>query len=190
MCPQVLYGASSAWTEPTAWGGGSEAAPLPGAASAAAAPRPELELLARQVLDELVRDGLWGVPTAAPPRPPSGEAPERRLTPQVTVSSAGVLDLPSVQACGLPRPFPVVAQAKSQTAHVNRQLHFRQSNALQQTQPMVELVWARHRSVVCHTRALDQLMCMIAIKAATCALLAARAEQMTHRRVRRWWART
>jgi hypothetical protein len=83
VCQQVHYGASPAWTELRAWGAGGSAACSPDANSAAAALRSELESLAGQVLEELVRDGLWGVPTHTPSESLSAEAPERRLTPQV-----------------------------------------------------------------------------------------------------------
>ena len=73
---QVLYGASSAWVEANAWEGGATAAPYP------AIQQFDMEGLAGQVLEELLSDSLWDVPTHLPAGLPPTEATARRLTPQ------------------------------------------------------------------------------------------------------------
>ena len=77
---QVLYGASPAWSEADAWANEDSAATAPGLG---APQRSELEALAGQVLEELLRDSLWNAPTHLPPAQLLNDADARHLTPQV-----------------------------------------------------------------------------------------------------------
>ena len=102
---QVLYGASSAWTEPDACGSAVTTASVPAFGSRQ---QPELEALAGQVLEELLRDSLWNVATHAPPGSAPSEASAQRLTPQVkplTAEQAGA-DM-TTYVCRLARPSMV-----------------------------------------------------------------------------------
>ena len=84
MPKQILYGASPAWTDADAW---TKEDSAPSASGFGAPQQPELEALAGQVLEELMRDSLWNAPTHLPPGSQANEASGRRLTPQVTLLS-------------------------------------------------------------------------------------------------------
>ncbi len=77
---QVLYGASSAWTDANAWTDEDTAASAP---AAGVKQRSELQALAGQVLEGILQDRLWNAPTHLLPGQQPNDANARCLTPQV-----------------------------------------------------------------------------------------------------------